>query len=156
MNLFPNLQIHIYGDRDIPRNRTVSNPQSQPSQQQSNTRNFMSLLQSLLRRNNDYSNYDFDDIQIVFGIDSNNNNNTTTPTLTGLRVEDLNQYTTLFIGDIETNELCSICRNQINTDEICRKINHCGHFFHQNCVDSWFVRNHSCPMCRNEISQTTA
>ena len=71
-------------------------------------------------------------------------------------MDQLNQYTQLFVYDgmdetVSEETLCSICRNNFARQEICRKINTCHHFFHQSCVDSWLIRNHSCPMCRNPI-----
>lgn len=136
MNLFPNMQIHINTNSDINRNR-----------QPRNTNRFSNLstfFQSLLGRQN--ADIDIEDIHIVFGVDNQ-------PTLSGLRIEDLNQNTTLIIYESQTNEICTICRNTFNNQEICRKINNCSHYFHQSCVDSWLVRNHTCPMCRHNIIQ---
>ena len=30
----------------------------------------------------------------------------------------------------------------------------CGHFFHQNCIESWLINEHSCPQCRQECQQS--
>lgn len=108
-----------------------------------------SLLQSVSRRSQSNQSNELNDIQIVFDYD-----HSSTPTITGLTMDQLNLHTQLYVFDIEestTDNECSICRNNLIFHDICRKINTCGHFFHQSCVDSWLVRNHSCPMCRNPI-----
>jgi len=69
---------------------------------------------------------------------------------TGLRIEDLNQFTTLSVFE-EGNETCSICRSSYGVREIIRKLNHCQHYFHQKCVDVWLHRNATCPMCRINV-----
>jgi hypothetical protein len=145
MNLFPNLQIHIYTEQETNRNR---------NRNLSRYPNLSTILQSLLRRGDQQSSIELDDIQVVFGIDTQNNN-TNVPTMTGLTMDELNQFTSLFIYNLETSEICTICRNNFTNQEICRKINNCGHLFHQNCVDSWLVRNHTCPMCRHNVIQQT-
>ena len=33
-------------------------------------------------------------------------------------------------------------------NDVCLK---CNHVFHRKCIKQWFVRNDSCPMCREEI-----
>ena len=54
------------------------------------------------------------------------------------------------------NDHCSICQEPlINTNgdnrKIIRCINHCGHCFHQDCIDRWFETSCQCPMCRTDI-----
>jgi hypothetical protein len=57
------------------------------------------------------------------------------------------------IIDIATNveEQCSICRENYQTNNIMRKINRCGHYFHHQCLDTWLVDNATCPNCRGSI-----
>jgi len=47
------------------------------------------------------------------------------------------------------NELCGICLDNQTTDkQLIRKLS-CGHIFHCNCVDQWFMIGHKlCPTCR--------
>jgi hypothetical protein len=143
MNFFPNLQVHI---------RYTDSNQSQYQTQRTRTRdpiNFQNLISNFLRQNGG-----FEDIQIIFGID--HNQPTTTTTQQGLRIEDLNQFTELILSsELTENEICSICRNNFNDNEIIRKINSCQHLFHQQCLDSWLSRNITCPMCRNNIYPNT-
>jgi hypothetical protein len=107
------------------------------------------------------------EVQIVFGFEAPNgdlNNATQAPQVTrALTLEEINCHTELFlfwyrneeeqeegVEGIE-EEVCSICRQVFEDQEICRRITGCQHFFHHACVDSWIVRNPTCPMCRNTI-----
>jgi hypothetical protein len=84
----------------------------------------------------------------VEGNDELNGNNT--------RVSQLVNSTTVSIADenILNNEeiVCAICQNIYSENDIIRTVNECGHFYHIHCVDTWYSRNTSCPMCRNNIS----
>ncbi len=52
----------------------------------------------------------------------------------------------------DTNEHdCAICQDSITTSQQCRKILHCGHWFHKDCIDPWFRQNVQCPICRYDI-----
>lgn len=44
-------------------------------------------------------------------------------------------------------DLCSVCLDNYNINKEKRKIG-CGHKFHKDCLDKWFVNNSTCPMCR--------
>lgn len=44
---------------------------------------------------------------------------------------------------------CSICLVDYKDSELLRLLPHCGHFFHKECIDTWFGLNLSCPVCRN-------
>lgn len=47
---------------------------------------------------------------------------------------------------------CSICQEPcLPEGPICRRINHCGHLFHRECIDVWFQTHSTCPMCRYDI-----
>eukprot|EP00439_Symbiodinium_sp_Y106_P057416 s3271_g8.t1 len=48
-------------------------------------------------------------------------------------------------------ESCAICREafQIGVD-ICRVLD-CTHIFHAKCIDMWFVKASSCPLCKNDL-----
>jgi hypothetical protein len=57
-------------------------------------------------------------------------------------------------SDIETpgESMCSICRLQFDDNSIIRKIKHCNHYFHINCIDNWFKENKTCPVCRYDLT----
>ncbi|CAE7373804.1 pex2, partial [Symbiodinium sp. CCMP2456] len=48
-------------------------------------------------------------------------------------------------------ESCAICREafQVGVD-ICRVLD-CTHIFHAKCIDMWFVKASSCPLCKNDL-----
>mmetsp|Transcript_60174 Transcript_60174/g.174300 ORF Transcript_60174/g.174300 Transcript_60174/m.174300 type:complete len:163 (-) Transcript_60174:231-719(-) len=54
-----------------------------------------------------------------------------------------------------SDELCAVCLEGLEPGQLQRRL-HCGHAFHQSCVDAWFVRSGPaaevlrCPMCRRE------
>jgi hypothetical protein len=48
---------------------------------------------------------------------------------------------------------CTICQDDFPSGSQIRKIRHCGHQFHKNCIDQWFERNVRCPVCRHDIRQ---
>jgi hypothetical protein len=64
--------------------------------------------------------------------------------------EQIRQYTT--VGEVPTNiEVCIICQDNFEISRQGRLLNACGHWFHQNCIDTWFQRNVRCPICRHDI-----
>jgi hypothetical protein len=163
MNFFPNLQIHVYS----PENESTSNNRSRrtrtsyvqtPAPAASTTTSnigtntiapatatsmLQSVFQNLMRRGNGES-PEIEDVQIYFGYEP-------LPMSTGLQMHELNRHTQLFVYEEDAENMCSICRNNFACQDICRKIVECNHYFHQACVDSWLIRNHTCPMCRNPI-----
>lgn len=72
-----------------------------------------------------------------------------------LSLQDLSQNTQLLLyqSDNHSESLCSICRIPIQNQEICRKVNRCLHLFHSSCIDSWLIRQDTCPLCRCSIRQ---
>lgn len=43
---------------------------------------------------------------------------------------------------------CSICLEEYGAKEKVRQIKSCEHRFHADCVDHWFLKNTTCPICR--------
>ena len=58
---------------------------------------------------------------------------------------------TQIITNVADDTTCAICQDGIQRDEVARKINRCGHTFHRNCIDTWFMTNVRCPVCRADI-----
>lgn len=52
---------------------------------------------------------------------------------------------------LETN--CAICQDRMEAQNPTRKIRACGHSFHTECIDTWFERSVSCPVCRHDIRE---
>ncbi|KAL7347107.1 RING-type domain-containing protein [Encephalitozoon intestinalis] len=49
------------------------------------------------------------------------------------------------------NKGCIICLEDFEEGGYVRNLG-CGHAFHKECVDKWFLRNLACPICRSRIS----
>jgi len=64
----------------------------------------------------------------------------------------IQSYNSLFNPDNE--RLCSICQSNYINNQIIRKINHCGHFYHINCLDEWFENNVKCPECQYDLRES--
>jgi hypothetical protein len=56
-------------------------------------------------------------------------------------------------GDEDDN--CAICQDSFECEQELRRINHCGHFFHKECIDTWLGTNVHCPTCRHDIRETS-
>ena len=59
--------------------------------------------------------------------------------------------TTIELFNNEENDICTICRQQFNDRSIIRKINVCGHYFHQGCIDTWYSEKYKCPICNQDV-----
>jgi hypothetical protein len=46
---------------------------------------------------------------------------------------------------------CAICQDRMEARNPVRKIRACNHSFHTECIDTWFERSVSCPVCRHDI-----
>lgn len=51
----------------------------------------------------------------------------------------------------DTEHSCPICQDSLTNEQEGRKLNACGHWFHKNCIDTWFQSNVRCPVCRHDI-----
>jgi hypothetical protein len=65
--------------------------------------------------------------------------------------QEINRATTEETIQTTTEDNCAICQDVIENGAVIRKINHCGHIFHKECIDAWFDRNVRCPTCRHDI-----
>jgi hypothetical protein len=48
-------------------------------------------------------------------------------------------------------ELCLICHDDIETDQLVIDIPKCNHMMHEECLLHWLRENPSCPLCRSQI-----
>ncbi|WOL10781.1 NEP1-interacting protein 2-like [Canna indica] len=46
---------------------------------------------------------------------------------------------------------CSVCLQDFQIRELARSLPQCEHMFHLPCIDSWLIRQGSCPLCRRDI-----
>lgn len=56
---------------------------------------------------------------------------------------------------IEEGATCTICQETFRSigSGPLRRIRHCDHTFHQNCIDTWFTSHVRCPVCRYDIRE---
>lgn len=54
-------------------------------------------------------------------------------------------------GDLDEDNVCAICQDDIAVGTTMRIINYCDHSFHKQCIDTWFAQNVHCPVCRHDI-----
>jgi hypothetical protein len=111
------------------------------------------LFNSILRRNENGQQTSGEEMNLIVGFEPISRNELNN----GIEFEAINLNTELFLyspidGNDTTRIECSICHISIINNEICRKINTCNHIFHQNCIDTWFNRHNTCPICRTIIS----
>ena len=77
------------------------------------------------------------------------------PTLSrGVSMNTLNNATDII--NLEEPTLCSICRDTITSNSVCRKIKKCNHLFHIVCIDQWLERSVNCPLCRSVVSRVSS
>lgn len=62
--------------------------------------------------------------------------------------------TTVNTSQRPQNDNCVICQDIIDTGDSMRRINHCQHLFHKDCIDTWFETNVHCPTCRHDIRES--
>jgi hypothetical protein len=67
--------------------------------------------------------------------------------------EQIHAATTLHTAIQRQDDICAICQDDIETNQEMRRLNHCGHYFHRHCVDTWFQTNVHCPTCRHDIRE---
>ena len=92
----------------------------------------------------------------VFNANSNENTetntepNTETETETNTETQRENEDNN---SEGEMQNMCVICRGNIDNNCVVRRINKCNHFFHAECADTWFQDNITCPHCRQDIRE---
>ncbi len=57
------------------------------------------------------------------------------------------------VAVVQGDDTCAICQELLNStvNTQLRRINHCNHCFHKNCIDVWFSSHVQCPVCRHDI-----
>lgn len=49
------------------------------------------------------------------------------------------------------NPLCAICLEEVIESENNKKVLHCNHTFHTNCINRWLTTRNQCPVCRRRV-----
>jgi hypothetical protein len=70
--------------------------------------------------------------------------------------EQIAENTTLSTSERVQEDNCAICQDSVDAGQEMRRINHCGHFFHKDCIDTWLSTNVHCPTCRHDIRETSS
>jgi hypothetical protein len=68
---------------------------------------------------------------------------------------EIAEATTLHTAVHQQDDICAICQDDIEANQEVRRLNHCNHYFHRNCIDTWFQGNTHCPTCRHDIRETS-
>ena len=69
-------------------------------------------------------------------------------------IEEITRATTVLSAQQAQEDNCAICQDSMEEFQQLRRINHCGHAFHKDCIDTWFGTNVHCPTCRYDIRET--
>ncbi|XP_026440563.1 putative RING-H2 finger protein ATL21A [Papaver somniferum] len=72
---------------------------------------------------------------------------------TSLDVSAVQSFPTVVISESgrlpnQDINLCSICLSEYQPKEVVKIMPICNHYFHADCIDSWFRLNLTCPVCR--------
>ena len=67
--------------------------------------------------------------------------------------EEIETATSRYNATRRQEDICAICQDDIEANQDMRRINHCGHYFHRDCIDTWFQGNVHCPTCRHDIRE---
>ena len=54
------------------------------------------------------------------------------------------------LSNEEIKELCYICHDDFNKELKVIRLE-CTHFYHRDCIDNWFDKQHTCPICRYQF-----
>ena len=68
------------------------------------------------------------------------------------KIEFLDQMPSTVVDNKDKIQECVICMVDIGVGEVIRYLP-CAHLFHKNCVDTWLMRNLSCPTCMEELTE---
>jgi len=49
------------------------------------------------------------------------------------------------------NIICTICLEEVIDSDNNKKVLHCNHTFHQNCINRWLRTRSQCPVCRRRV-----
>ena len=55
------------------------------------------------------------------------------------------------VADGTCPDKCSICIAEIQHPQLYRELTCCSHRFHKMCIDEWFRRKLTCPLCRTSL-----
>jgi len=53
----------------------------------------------------------------------------------------------------DSEQICSICLTDLESEASVSSINRCGHFFHKECITHWLSQKLNCPLCRQHCTE---
>jgi hypothetical protein len=71
----------------------------------------------------------------------------------GLSESQLAKLTSIPCTTDHVDQDCTVCLASFEVQEQLRQLP-CNHYFHVACIDTWLSQNHTCPVCRGELSTT--
>lgn len=75
--------------------------------------------------------------------------------MTADAISNIPEKTFKEITEINKNDTCAICQEKYTEDTIV-KILPCNHYFHKDCIGTWFgIYHHICPVCRSDSGEHT-
>lgn len=86
---------------------------------------------------------------------SANSSPCSSPRASGVEEKDLSLLPEFVHGGTEGEEKeeCAVCITEFVNGQIGRILPICGHKFHIECVDTWFRKHSTCPICRTDVQE---
>jgi len=69
--------------------------------------------------------------------------------------EQIENASNVYTATQNLDDICAICQDTLETNQRVRRLLHCNHSFHLDCIDTWFRTNVHCPTCRHDIREVT-
>ena len=67
--------------------------------------------------------------------------------------EEISNASSTFRAAANEDNICTICQENFEQGQQIRRLTHCNHSFHCDCIDTWFRGNVHCPTCRHDIRE---
>ncbi|KAG8376633.1 hypothetical protein BUALT_Bualt09G0083700 [Buddleja alternifolia] len=85
---------------------------------------------------------------------------TPTPTATGvddkiLRTIPILAFSSAKRRTADIQDDCAVCLGELEDQDAVRLLPNCNHAFHVACIDEWFSKHTSCPLCRSPVEPNT-
>ncbi|KAF3322748.1 RING-H2 finger protein ATL3F [Carex littledalei] len=85
---------------------------------------------------------------------SANSSPCSSPRASGVKAKDLSFLPEFVHGGTEgEKEECAVCITEFVNGQIGRVLPVCGHKFHIECLDTWFQKHSTCPICRTDVQE---
>ncbi|CAL9776945.1 unnamed protein product [Musa acuminata subsp. burmannicoides] len=80
------------------------------------------------------------------------------PRLRGLEVPAVAALPSVLIrfGGLKDGAECAVCLCELSEGDAARLLPKCGHAFHVECIDMWFLSHSTCPLCRSSVDPEVA